>query len=96
MFEVCREFNLFVGLLLMLLFSNCYVGNEVNDFISPPTTVKARENNTVLLPCYLNTLSNGELLHFIIFVFILILAFSNKQKNMHIYVLHSELTKNGN
>ncbi|CAG9764102.1 unnamed protein product [Ceutorhynchus assimilis] len=29
-----------------------------NDFISSPTTVKARENNTVLLPCYLNTLSN--------------------------------------
>ncbi|XP_060520740.1 limbic system-associated membrane protein-like [Cylas formicarius] len=29
-----------------------------NDFLSPPTTVKARENNTVLLPCYLDTLSN--------------------------------------
>ncbi|XP_030752810.1 neurotrimin-like [Sitophilus oryzae] len=31
-----------------------------NDFSSPPTTVKAIENNTVLLPCYLNTLSNDE------------------------------------
>ncbi|ENN79006.1 hypothetical protein HUJ04_003526 [Dendroctonus ponderosae] len=29
-----------------------------NEFLSPPTTVKARENNTVLLPCYLNTVSN--------------------------------------
>ncbi|KAJ8919706.1 hypothetical protein NQ315_006234 [Exocentrus adspersus] len=30
------------------------------DFASHPTTVKARENNTVLLPCYLNTLSNDD------------------------------------
>ncbi|XP_076264873.1 neurotrimin-like [Rhynchophorus ferrugineus] len=31
-----------------------------NDFISPPTTIKAKENNTVLLPCYLNTISNDD------------------------------------
>ncbi|CAG9855771.1 unnamed protein product [Phyllotreta striolata] len=39
--------------------SSC-VCNEIGDFISPPTTVKATENNTVLLPCYLNTISNDE------------------------------------
>lgn len=31
-----------------------------SDFLSVPTTVKAQENNTVLLPCYLNTASNGK------------------------------------
>lgn len=45
-----------------MLFCCCDVNTENGDFISPPTTVKARENNTVLLPCYLNTLSNGEFL----------------------------------
>ncbi|KAG5892024.1 hypothetical protein JTB14_024464 [Gonioctena quinquepunctata] len=48
---------------LFLVISSCS-SNEVNeiprDFISPPTTVKARENNTVLLPCYLNTVSNDD------------------------------------
>lgn len=58
MFEVFRKVNLCVRLLL-LLFSYCCC-HEVRNFISPPTTVKARENNTVLLPCYLNTLSNGK------------------------------------
>ncbi|XP_045462207.1 opioid-binding protein/cell adhesion molecule homolog isoform X2 [Harmonia axyridis] len=32
----------------------------VTEFLSVPTTVKARENNSVLLPCYLNTGSNGD------------------------------------
>lgn len=30
------------------------------DFKSAPTTVKAPENDTVLLPCYMETVSNGE------------------------------------
>uniref|UniRef100_A0A6P7FID7 Hemicentin-1-like n=1 Tax=Diabrotica virgifera virgifera TaxID=50390 RepID=A0A6P7FID7_DIAVI len=33
---------------------------DLTDFSSHPTTVKAKENNTVLLPCHLNTLSNDE------------------------------------
>ncbi|XP_044766457.1 neogenin-like isoform X2 [Coccinella septempunctata] len=32
----------------------------VTEFLSVPTTVKARENNSVLLPCYLNTGSSGD------------------------------------
>ncbi|CAH1119717.1 unnamed protein product [Phaedon cochleariae] len=49
------EFNI-----LLLVISSCLGVDEVSDFSSPPTTVKARENNTVLLPCYLNTISNEE------------------------------------
>lgn len=61
MFEVFKDVDLCVGL-IFLMFSYCCSGHEVIDFISSPTTVKARENNTVLLPCYLNTLSNGKFL----------------------------------
>ncbi|KAL3283935.1 hypothetical protein HHI36_018103 [Cryptolaemus montrouzieri] len=32
----------------------------ITDFLSVPTTVKAKENHTVLLPCYLNTGSSGD------------------------------------
>ncbi|KAJ8938543.1 hypothetical protein NQ318_016914 [Aromia moschata] len=49
------SFDLFVCLLYVVSF--CASGKS-SEFISPPTTVKARENNTVLLPCYLNTFSN--------------------------------------
>lgn len=34
-------------------------GEKSDEFSSPQTTVKALQNNTVLLPCYLNTLSTG-------------------------------------
>ncbi|XP_056630732.1 limbic system-associated membrane protein-like [Diorhabda sublineata] len=44
-------------LVLVVVISSC-VGDDMIEFNSPPTTVKAKENNTVLLPCYLNTLSN--------------------------------------
>lgn len=37
------------------------VSCETTEFTSAPTTVKAPENNTVLLPCYLNTVSTGNL-----------------------------------
>ncbi|XP_018567647.1 limbic system-associated membrane protein-like [Anoplophora glabripennis] len=47
----------YTGSLLIFVISSCR-GVEVHDFVSHPTTVKATENNTVLLPCYLNTLSN--------------------------------------
>nr|CAH7752768.1 unnamed protein product [Callosobruchus chinensis] len=50
------------GLLVLIILVQCSCETEdlekVSEFSSHPTTVKARENNTVLLPCYLNTLSN--------------------------------------
>ncbi|CAH1998062.1 unnamed protein product [Acanthoscelides obtectus] len=48
------------GLLVLIILVGCSCETEekLSEFSSHPTTVKARENNTVLLPCYLNTLSN--------------------------------------
>ncbi|EFA00901.2 limbic system-associated membrane protein isoform X2 [Tribolium castaneum] len=53
------DYNLFL-FILVVISSCCCVkcDNIINDFLSVPTTVKAQENNTVLLPCYLNTASN--------------------------------------
>lgn len=56
---MCRQFRINTPIVLWgLAFSVLSVAS--NEFLSPPTTVKARENNTVLLPCYLNTVSNGK------------------------------------
>lgn len=67
--SMCRiNCYVFVVLILLFVISSCG-GVEVADFVSHPTTVKARENNTVLLPCYLNTLSNGERLSVINLIF---------------------------
>ncbi|XP_019877111.1 limbic system-associated membrane protein [Aethina tumida] len=49
-----------MGTWFVLVYFCCFCFAYGYDFSSPPTTVKARENNTVLLPCYLNTLSNDE------------------------------------
>lgn len=53
-------FNLFLFILVVISSSNCVKCEIINEFLSVPTTVKAQENNTVLLPCYLNTASNGK------------------------------------
>lgn len=55
----------------LVLFISFASVNYCQDFISPPTTVKAIENNTVLLPCYLNTLSNGKFnFSLVIFIYV--------------------------
>lgn len=47
--------------LCLLLVINLFVmvRGDPQEFRSAPTTVKAQENNTVLLPCYLETTNNG-------------------------------------
>lgn len=52
-----RLVSLYSAVLLEYIF--VVFGEENYEFSSPQTTVKAQENNTVLLPCYLNTLSTG-------------------------------------
>lgn len=49
---------LFFGAVIYLKLVNAALP-VVTEFLSVPTTVKARENNSVLLPCYLNTGSDG-------------------------------------
>lgn len=63
--------NMSYYLLIFSVFLQCSCYSKVqseiiSDFLSVPTTVKAQENNTVLLPCYLNTGSNnnGKFLQF--------------------------------
>lgn len=46
-------------ILTINFFINVY-GESSQEFKSAPTTVKAQENNTVLLPCYLETTNNGK------------------------------------
>jgi hypothetical protein len=58
------NYNLFVFIFVVISSYNNYVKCDMNDFSSVPTTVKAQENNTVLLPCYLNTASNGKRQYF--------------------------------
>lgn len=57
------------------------VSCEITDFASAPTTVKAPENNTVLLPCYLNTASTGKFPKSFVFALIVVLKF-----NITVYV----------
>lgn len=45
----------------LLEFVTAVFAQEDHNFSSPQTTVKAPENNTVLLPCYLNTISTGTI-----------------------------------
>ncbi|XP_072398767.1 limbic system-associated membrane protein-like [Diabrotica undecimpunctata] len=49
-----------VGLVVFWQVVITCICEDLTDFSSHPTTVKAKENNTVLLPCHLNTLSNDE------------------------------------
>lgn len=50
-----------LGLCLVLVINLFVVTRgDPQEFRSAPTTVKAQENNTVLLPCYLETTNNGE------------------------------------
>ncbi|XP_066151263.1 limbic system-associated membrane protein-like [Euwallacea fornicatus] len=53
-----RIMTYLVQIALWTFVLSAIIGVKCHDFISPPTTVKAKENNTVLLPCYLNTFSN--------------------------------------
>lgn len=55
-FKKIMEFNL---LKFLLLISARFIVCQV-EFKSAPTTVKAPENDTILLPCYLETTTNGE------------------------------------
>lgn len=54
-----------VGVLSVVLLCDVGYCEDVSDemrFKSVPTTVKAHENNSVLLPCYLETTNNGKII----------------------------------
>lgn len=58
---MCRLRFEIIAIIAVAFFTDSNTENTADlEFVSHPTTVKARENNTVLLPCYLNTLSNGK------------------------------------
>lgn len=52
---------------IMILINVKYVLCQ-SEFKSAPTTVKAPENDTVLLPCYLDTITNGKKLKIYILI----------------------------
>lgn len=60
--NIWRRTKMIKGTVNLVLISALWVvvSCETTDFVSAPTTVKAPENNTVLLPCYLNTASTGK------------------------------------
>lgn len=47
-------------ILIGIALTKCSVYGQEKLFKSVPTTVKAPENDTVLLPCYLETVTNGK------------------------------------